>query len=356
MTSLLARIGVPVLIPIGVWAGTAVFMGGQAAALLIVLSLLELVFSFDNAVVNAPLVGRLSPFWATLFMTAGMLVAVGVVRFALPVLIVALTASLPVGVVADLALHQPAVYGQHLAAAGPLIDAFGGTFLLMIAVGFFLDEAKDHHWLHAIEARLAPLGRYDNTGILAMIAAALVMFFTVPGSVAARAAVFAAAVCGIGLHLALGLFSAITGSEDEDDDEPEQAHARSAVRAARLLTGGAAAVMVARLEVIDASFSFDGVIGAFAVSSNVVLIAAGLGIGALWVRSLTVYMVRAGTLAKFTYLEHGAHWAIAVLGGVMIAKVYGAHLPELAIGCIGLVFIAAAVASSVAERRRAATS
>lgn len=344
--------GVSALITAVVWAGAAVILGGDALLLLIVLSLLEITFSFDNAVINAKLVGRLSPLWERLFMTAGMLIAVGVVRFALPVLIVAVTAGLPVGTVADLAVHQPDVYGEHLTQAGPLIGSFGGTFLIMIAVGFFLDEAKEQHWLRWIEARLAPLGRYDNAGILAVLGCALVMYFTVGGTAAERAGVFAAAICGIGLHLLLDLFAAVMDAdEDSDGDGGGRAVAG---RAVRLLTGGAAAVMFVRLEVLDASFSFDGVIGAFAVSTNVVLIAAGLGVGALWVRSLTVHMVRAGTLAKYAYLEHGAHWAILALGTVMIVKLYGVHVPELVTGSIGLVFIAAAVVSSVAQRRKIA--
>jgi hypothetical protein len=106
------------------------------------------------------------------------------------------------------------------------------------------------------------------------------------------------------------------------------------------------------LQVLDASFSFDGVIGAFAITSSVLLIMAGLGAGALWVRSLTVYLVRTGTLAKYRYLEHGAHWAILALGVVMLAKLYHIELPEWMTGSLGLVFIVLAVVSSVVEKRR----
>lgn len=62
------------------------------------------------------------------------------------------------------------------------------------------------------------------------------------------------------------------------------------------------------LEVLDASFSFDGVIGAFAITSDVVVIMLGLAIGAMFVRSMTIYLVEKGTLEAYIYLEHGAHY------------------------------------------------
>lgn len=335
--------GATALITVVVWAAALIMLGPAAFVLLVVLCLLEITFSFDNAVVNAKLVGRLSPFWERLFMTVGMFIAVGVVRFVLPVAIVALVASLSFTVVLDLVWNQPDIYARHLADAGPLIEAFGGTFLIMITIGFFLDDSKEHHWLRGIEKRLAPLGRYDNTGILAMLAGALVLFFTLDKPAPLRAAIFAAAIAGIGLHMLLDLLGAMMDNSD-------------AARTVQKLTGAAAFVMFMRLEVLDASFSFDGVIGAFAITSNVILIAAGLGIGALWVRSLTVHLVRAGTLARYQYLEHGAHWAIGALGIIMIAKLYGVHPPEVVTGSIGLVFIFAAVMSSIRETRRAAVA
>ena len=118
------------------------------------------------------------------------------------------------------------------------------------------------------------------------------------------------------------------------------------------LVGWAAFASFMYLEVLDASFSFDGVIGAFAITSSVLLIVAGLGVGAFWVRSLTVYLMRAGTLAKYRYLEHGAHWAILALGIVMLVKLYHVELPEVVTGSLGLVFIGTAIISSVIEKRQ----
>jgi len=105
------------------------------------------------------------------------------------------------------------------------------------------------------------------------------------------------------------------------------------------------------LEVLDASFSFDGVIGAFAISNRVLVIALGLGVGAFWIRSLTLYLVRKGTLSEYVYLDHGAHWAIGVLAVIMIAQVRY-QVPEVVTGLTGVGFIGLALVSSIAERRR----
>ena len=338
--NLWAIYGPSAVITVLAWATVGSFGGWVQLLTVMILTALEVTFSFDNAIVNSKLIQRLSPGWQRAFMTVGILVAVFVVRFALPIFIVQLTAGLGFGAVVDLAVHQPLLYQQHLTAAGPTIDAFGGVFLLMIGVSYFLDDEKDVHWIGWLESRLAPLGRFDNVPIFVMLCVAVIAFFTVDP--AERGAVLAAAAIGVALHVGLDLFGAVFDSDDED--EPARGKLTT-------LVGAAAAVMFVRLEVLDASFSFDGVIGAFAITTSVLVIMAGLGAGAMWVRSMTVHLVRTGTLAKYEFLEHGAHWAILFLGGVMIAKLYGIDLPEWATGSLGIVFIGAALATSIAARR-----
>ena len=104
------------------------------------------------------------------------------------------------------------------------------------------------------------------------------------------------------------------------------------------------------LNVLDASFSFDGVIGAFALSNNMVVIALGLSIGAFFVRSMTIMLVKKGTLAEYAYLEHGAFWAIIVLGGIMLASAKF-HIPEAFTGLIGAILIALSLWWSVRRNR-----
>jgi hypothetical protein len=333
--------GVAAIVTLLAWIAVAVLGGPTALVTVMILTGLEVTFSFDNAVVNSKLITQLSPAWQKAFMTVGILVAVFVVRFALPIFIVQLTAGLGFTDVVALAVNQPAQYAEHLEKAGPVIDAFGGTFLLMIGIGYFLDSEKDEHWIGWLESRLAPLGRFDNIPIFVMLAAAVVVFFTIGGD--HPAAVLVAAVVGILLHVGLDLFAAIF-------DDPEEGE--TAKKQVTVLVGAAAAVMFVRLEILDASFSFDGVIGAFAITTAILVIMAGLGAGAMWVRSMTVHLVRAGTLAKYKYLEHGAHWAITALGVVMYLKLYGVHLAEWFTGGLGIVFIGLAVGTSVIQQRR----
>jgi hypothetical protein len=118
-------------------------------------------------------------------------------------------------------------------------------------------------------------------------------------------------------------------------------------------TGKAGFFLFLYLEVLDASFSFDGVIGAFAITADPIIIALGLGlIGAMFVRSITVYLVRKGTLAEYVYLEHGAHWAIGALALILLITVGDIHVHELVTGLIGIAFIGAAVLSSVRRNRK----
>lgn len=325
------------------WASVGFYGGWVSLLTVMILTALEVTFSFDNAIVNSKLIQRLSPGWQRAFMTVGIVIAVFVVRFALPIFIVQLAAGLGFTEVVSLAVHQPTVYAQHLAEAGPMIDAFGGTFLLMIGVSYFLDTEKDVHWIGWLESRLAPLGRFDNITIFVMLTVAVLAFFTV--GPAERTAVFAAAIIGVLLHVGLDLFGAVFDGEDEEDEgKPGRGKLTT-------LIGAAAAVMFVRLEVLDASFSFDGVIGAFAITTSVLVIMAGLGAGAMWVRSMTVHLVRTGTLAKYEFLEHGAHWAILFLGLVMMSKLYGVDLPEWLVGSLGIVFIGAALATSITRQR-----
>ena len=105
------------------------------------------------------------------------------------------------------------------------------------------------------------------------------------------------------------------------------------------------------LNVLDASFSFDGVIGAFALSNNMVIIALGLSIGAMFVRSMTIHLVKQGTLAEYRYLEHGAFWAIIALGAIMLLSAKF-HIPETVTGLIGAVLIGLSLWWSVRHNRR----
>jgi len=319
---------------LGVWV--VAHGGGSALWLFAILVVLEVTFSFDNAVINSKVLAKMSKFWQTLFLTVGIFFAVFVVRFVLPIFIVMLSSGHGFQSVLDMAMHQPEAYGKTLHEAAPLIDAFGGTFLVMIGINYFMDREKDIHWLKRTEKWLSKFGSYESFKILVMLVVAMILYATVDEKY--HVVVLLSSIIGVMLHIGLDLFGRYFSSK--------QSHATA-------LVGTAAFASFLYLNVLDASFSLDGVIGAFAITNDVLLIMAGLGAGALWVRSLTVYLTRTGTLAKYRYLEHGAHWAIFALGIVMLVKLYHIEPPEWFTGSLGLIFILTAVVSSVAEMRRA---
>lgn len=325
------------LITLAIGILVAVYGGLSSLWLFVVLAILEVTFSFDNAVINSRILARMSPLWQKLFLTVGIFIAVFVVRFALPILIVQLATGLAFGDVITMALNQPERYGEELHRAAPIIDAFGGTFLLMLGISYFLDHEKVVHWLRPIEKLLARAGRIRFIKLIIMTIVAALLYLTVDENV--KNTVLVSSVLGIVLQFGLHAMSEVF--EKRMDGTNKAGH----------LVGWAAFALFMYLEVLDASFSFDGVIGAFAITTSVLLIVAGLGVGAFWVRSLTVYLMRAGTLAKYRYLEHGAHWAILALGIVMLVKLYHIELPEAVTGSLGLVFIATAVITSILEKR-----
>jgi hypothetical protein len=339
----------------------AAIIGGPKIALIVaILAVLEISLSFDNAVVNATILRRMSVWWQEIFLTVGIIIAVFGMRLLFPIIIVALTAHIGPVEVFRLALDDPSQYAEKLTEAHPSIAAFGGIFLLMIFLDFVFDPDREVHWLGALERTLGKLGKLDILSVVVALVALLVVAEAFSGDHTQQ--VLTAGVAGLATYLAvrgLGEFFESQGVGEEDEDEGE---AGSDVgEGASAGTGGpppavqavgkAAFFLFLYLELIDASFSFDGVVGAFAITQEIFVIAAGLGIGALYIRSLTVFLVRRGTLQEYIYLEHGAHWAIGALA-VLLAVTITKEVPELVTGLIGIGFIALALASSIVAKRR----
>lgn len=316
------------LATLAVWSTVGWRLGAGAVFTVVVLTVLETTFSADNAVVNSKVLTTLSPLWQKLFMTVGIIFAVFVVRFAMPIVMVMLTAHLGFEHVLNLATHHPHQYARELHRAAPLINAFGGTFLIMIGLSYFVDYQKHTHWFGFVERRLVRLGQLQHITTLVTLAMAFVLYVSVDP--AYHGAVFIASVSAMALHIGLRLLNAVLGGNGSQ-------------AAGRAKTGWAAFGAFCYLQILDGSFSLDGVIGAFAITSSVLLIMAGLGAGAVWVRAMTVHLVRTRALAKYVFLEHGAHWAIVFLGGVMLLKLYHVELPDWLTGSLGLLFITAAI-------------
>jgi hypothetical protein len=333
--------------------------GGTGLALTAILAVLEVSLSFDNAVVNATVLVRMSPFWQKIFLTVGVAIAVFGMRLLFPLLIVGVTAKLnPVDAV-RLALdkgdpNKPGTYGYLLHQAHPAIAAFGGMFLLMLFLDFVFEE-RELTWLGWIERPLARIGKLDQLSVVIALGTLATAAYTLGNSADTHthhriSTVLLAGVLGIATYVlvnSLGEFFEQGGDEDEGELE-----ATLEKRKAMHVVGKAAFFLFLYLEVLDASFSFDGVVGAFAITSDPIIIAIGLGVGAMFIRSLTVFLVRKGTLSEYVYLEHGALWAIGALAVILLITIEY-EVPEVVTGLIGVGFIGAALASSIVRNRRA---
>ncbi|MGB4076704.1 MAG: DUF475 domain-containing protein, partial [Minisyncoccia bacterium] len=300
--------------------------------LALLLTVLEVTLSFDNAVVNAKVLGRMDAKWQGRFLTWGIVFAVFFTRFILPILIVALSVGMAPESVARLALFSPREYGHLLESAHHAIASFGGIFLLMVSLKYFFDERKDIHWIRSVEHFLTKFGRIDaiEIGIALSILALSAYFLPEYG-----ATILLSGVIGIIIFIAM---EGIAGAFEHE--------------AGRAVAMGSAALFV-YLNVLDAAFSLDGVVGAFAITSQLPVIVAGLAIGAYFVRTLTVLLVRQKALDTLVYLEHGAHWAILGLSVAMLTSLF-VNVPEVITGLVGLAFVGAAYYSSIKEQKDAA--
>lgn len=311
-------------------------LGVQAAFLTLVLIVVELTFSFDNAIINAKVLRDMSPFWQRMFITVGILIAVVGMRLVFPIMIVAITSGLAWGDVINLALNHPDEYAHELHEAHTGIASFGGMFLLMLSLHFFFDPHRDVRWIHRIEKPLQKNGSwwlYTIVSLAILMAVALIPYNDHPADT------LVAGIAGILTYLGIhGFTELFTKGHNKKK--------HSIVKK----TGLAGFASFAYLEVLDASFSFDGVIGAFAITTSVVLITIGLGIGALWVRSITIFMVRRHTLDAYRYLEHGAHYTIFLLALIVLGGLFY-EVPEYITGTIGISIIIAATISSIRARK-----
>lgn len=313
-------------------------VGGMAQVLWIVfvLSILEISLSFDNAVVNASVLKEMDEVWQQRFLTWGIAFAVFGMRIVFPLAIVAIAAGIGPIDAARLSLNDPLEYERLVSGAHVGIAGFGGAFLTMVGLKFFFDCDKDLHWIGWIEAQLTKFAALPAVEIALLL---LVLWGISSMLPAADALTFL--IAGI---LGLVTFIAVEGLNTILEISEEKK--RLAGAAVRSGLGG-----FLYLNVLDASFSFDGVIGAFALSNNMVIIALGLSIGAMFVRSMTIHLVRQGTLAQYRFLEHGAFWAIIALGAIMLISARF-HIPETITGVIGAVLIGLSLWWSVRFNKR----
>jgi len=319
---------------IGYYYSGTVAGGLSALFIAMVLSVLEVSLSFDNAVVNAVILKKMTPLWQHRFLTWGIAIAVFGMRLVFPLALVGIMAKInPIDALV-LAATRPDEYAKIMLSAHVSIAAYGGAFLLLVALKYFFEENKDVHWIRIIEEPVAKLGRMDAVEIgMALIIVYCFSLFQKPTD---QMTFLVSGLWGIVTYVAVDGIGAFLQSPDETN---------------QLDLNKASMGMFLYLEVLDASFSFDGVVGAFAITHNLFTIMIGLGIGAMFVRSLTIMLVDKGTLTNYRYLEHGAFYAIGILAIIMFTGTIQ-HIPEVLTGLIGAAFIALSLWSSIRYNKK----
>ena len=306
-----------------------------ALSITIILVVMEVSLSFDNAVVNASILKGWDDYWKKIFLTVGIVVAVFGMRLLFPIFIVSQTADMSMLDVWHLALNEPNKYSANLIAHHTEISTFGGMFLLLVFFNFLFDLDKDVHWFGKIEEKISQLGKIEASSTLVALYILVTILAFVDGD---KISVLIAGIWGVMVYLSVHAVGIIL--EHINDDK-----AKIATTVAKGSLGG-----FIYLEMLDASFSFDGVIGSFAITNDIVVIMVGLGIGAMFVRSMTLYLVDKGTLDSYIFLEHGAHYAIGALAFIMILSSTGIHIPEIVTGLVGVSFILWSLYSSIRHK------
>ncbi|RUM55681.1 MAG: hypothetical protein DSY40_03575 [Nautilia sp.] len=307
--------------------GIAFLLGGITALYITsLLAILEISLSFDNAVVNAKILDTMEPKWQERFITFGLPIAIFGMRFLFPLIIVAIAGNIGIIETFNLALNEPHKYQEILEKTITLIYAFGGAFLLMVFLDFLFDIDRQEKWFNLLEGNSIITKASEIDSIEMIIGSAIGIYLTyLTNDYKIAIAYFS----GILLHSIIASIDTLLNTNG----------VRSGIMG------------LIYLEILDASFSFDGVIGAFALSTNIFIIMIGLGIGAMFVRSLTLYLVEKKTLTEYRYLEHGAHYAIIALAIIMLIEIFY-KVNEIITGSIGIGFIAAAFIHSIIKNKQ----
>lgn len=320
--------------------GERVHQGAGLVSVFIVfvLAILEISLSFDNAVVNAMKLEKMNEKWRRNFLTWGIAIAVFGMRFLFPVLVVSIFAQISLVEVTKIAFTDSLKYAYYLHQTHAPIVTFGGAFLMMLFLSYFFNDGKDVHWIKYVEKKLQTFG--NIRGAETIITLIVLFLVQVHVNQAQKLFVVLSGISGVIIYL---LIDGVTQWLEEREEESTKYFATT--------VKGSGLIGFLYLELIDASFSLDGVLGAFALSKDILIITIGLAIGAMFVRSLTIMLVEKKTLSQFLYLEHGAHWAIGALSIIMLISSFH-EVPEILTGLIGLVFILLALASSLSHNKK----
>lgn len=302
---------------------------GQAFAsifICLLLAILEIFMSFDNATMNAHVLEDLDEKWRRRFLVYGILIAVFGVRLILPDLIISIAGNMTFWEAIKLSFVDHVKYAEILKSAHVIISAFGGSFLMLVTLEFFLDEEKENHWIKIIEEPLNKISKRLGAEILAVtiaISVLIVLAFIAPNKEMGFS-ILISGIIGIIVRLAVEMLNKFLNNDS-----------------ANIIVRSGIGTFI-YLEILDASFSFDGVIGALVITNQIVFIMIGLGIGALFVRSLTLVMVDKGTLNTYKFMSHGAFYAMASLTIIMFTTMYQEVSEFITVG-LSMFFIASSI-------------
>ena len=268
------------------------------------LSLFEAVSSVDNAIINAEVLNTMGARARRWFLTWGMFIAVFLVRGLLPFIIIwAFNTTLnPLQILSAAWSSDPLVL-ESIEKSAPILLVAGGGFLLFLFLHWLFLEEK-HFGLPNAEKFFMAKGVWFYAIVSVLLS--IIAWFALKES----------NLMGFGAVVGSSLFFITHGFKQNAEEQEKR------------LMGGAHSDLskLFFLEIIDTTFSIDGVLGAFAFTLSVPLILLGNGFGALLVRQLTISNIE--RIKKYVYLKNGAMYSILVLGIIMILHSFGFHIPE----------------------------
>jgi uncharacterized protein len=307
----------------------------QVLLTVLLLSVLEISLSFDNAVVNATILKKMDEVWRRRFLTWGIAVAVFGMRFVFPLVIVSVIAKVSLHDSFIMAISKPEDYAKMMLGAHLAVSAFGGSFLLMVFLNFFFSAEKDVHWIPAIEKPASKMAVFQSIELILALIVLMSIYVNLPE--ADQITFLVSYLWGIMTFMIVHGISALLEGEE--------------LSKLKFFSSGLG--MFLYLEVLDASFSFDGVVGAFAISHQLVIIMIGLGVGAFFVRGITLYLVEKDTLNQFKFLEHGAFYALGALASFMLLDDFF-HFSEWVTALTGALILGMSVLGSIHDNRKSA--
>lgn len=284
------------------------------------LCLFEIVSSLDNAVVNADILATMGKKWRRWFLTWGIFFSVFLVRGLLPFFLVWIANPTlnPIEVFSAAFSNDPAV-AESMKQSAPLLLIAGGVFLIFLFFHWLFVEPKEFGFRVEKFFSKQAIWFYSVISIILCV----ILWFAIQKDPMLG---FAAAIGSSAFFIIHGLKEQAARAEQDLKKNKDISDISKVIY----------------LEILDATFSIDGVIGAFAFTMSVPLIILGNGLGAIVVRELTIKGV--DHIKKFKYLKNGAMYSIFFLGFVMVAHSFGVHIPDwlspvVTIGVIGVFFV-----------------